>query len=328
MTRATPQPARFAAFYKLVDKKVIAGQLCRYARAVELAAQASVDAEALFGGNSLVVAELHMSGCDSLNSSAVDASGAEKEALRRQTWAELLSVVAFLLRRLEGNTLLPGTIREEELHYEAHSQAVAKKEKNEPVLPPALLRTAASSMGYRLLLCAVYLGLNHLPFPSPAAEQRCVESFVLQSLDVVPRTAGIQAGLALNEADIVAFMEKYMNIRFFEPAFCTAVLRKWRSVAVSSVLQARGVLQSGVAASEQDNARACFEARQRADIAKHGLRDCALSSCAKTEKTVKEFAGCSGCRSVVYCCLEHQARWTGGRTKKLAERRRRRGARC
>ena len=25
------------------------------------------------------------------------------------------------------------------------------------------------------------------------------------------------------------------------------------------------------------------------------------------EKTVKEFAGCSGCRSVVYCCLEHQA---------------------
>ena len=28
-----------------------------------------------------------------------------------------------------------------------------------------------------------------------------------------------------------------------------------------------------------------------------------LPSCSKTEQTVKEFAGCSGCRSVVYCCL-------------------------
>ena len=65
------------------------------------------------------------------------------------------------------------------------------------------------------------------------------------------------------------------------------------------------MLQTGIAAFQQDHAE--FEARQRADIATHGLRDCALHSCTKTERTVKEFAGCSGCRSVVYCCLEHQA---------------------
>ena len=74
---------------------------------------------------------------------------------------------------------------------------------------------------------------------------------------------------------------------------------------MSSVLRARGVLQTGIAEHEQDNAE--IKARQRADIAKHGLRDCALPSCSKTEKTVKEFAGCSGCCFVVYCCLEHQA---------------------
>ena len=96
-----------------------------------------------------------------------------------------------------------------------------------------------------------------------------------------------------------------MNPRDYDPAFCASVLRKWRSEAVSSVLRARGVLQSGIARSEQS--RAEFEALKRADIAKHGLRDCALPSCSKTEKTVKEFAGCSGCRTVVYCCLEHQA---------------------
>ena len=74
---------------------------------------------------------------------------------------------------------------------------------------------------------------------------------------------------------------------------------------MSSVLKARGVLQTGIAKDEQS--RAEFDERQRADIAKHGLRDCALASCSKTEKTVKEFVGCTGCRSVVYCCLEHQA---------------------
>ena len=96
-----------------------------------------------------------------------------------------------------------------------------------------------------------------------------------------------------------------MNPRTYEPAFCAAMLRKWRSNAVSSVLRARGVLHNGIAAVQQDTAE--FEARQRAVIAKHGLRECALPPCPNTEKTVKEFAVCTGCRSVVYCCLEHQA---------------------
>ena len=72
-----------------------------------------------------------------------------------------------------------------------------------------------------------------------------------------------------------------------------------------NLLQVRGVHSTGVANSQMLTVE--FEARQRDDIAKHGLRDCALTSCSKAETTVKEFAGCSGCRSVVYCCLKHQA---------------------
>ena len=47
--RAPPPADQLAAFYKLVDKEVIAGQLCRYARDAELSAQAALQAEALFG---------------------------------------------------------------------------------------------------------------------------------------------------------------------------------------------------------------------------------------------------------------------------------------
>ena len=305
--RAPPPPYQLAAFYKLMDKQVIAGALCRHAREAELSTSAAVHAEALFGGeDSLVVANLRMSESRALNNLALGASGAEREALVRRGWSVLVSLIPLLLRRLEANTLLPGGIREEELDYTAHVQAAITKAINKPASPPAVLRAAAAAMGYITLLLAMFRSLDLLKLPWwPAAQKRLVESFVLQGLDVVPLTAGIPANLIAGEDRLVAIIEEDMNPRAYDPAFCAAVLRKWRSNAVSSVLRARGVLQTGIAKAEQS--RAEFEARQRADIAKHGLRDCALPSCSKTEKTVKEFAGCSGCRSVVYCCLEHQA---------------------
>ena len=128
--RAPPPPDQLAAFYKLADKRVIASVLSRHARAVDLAAQASVDAAALFGDDSLVVAELDMSRCTNLVCSAGDASDAEKQALYRRSWALLLSAIPILLRRLEASTLLPGTIREVELDYAERTQAVGRKAKN------------------------------------------------------------------------------------------------------------------------------------------------------------------------------------------------------
>ena len=305
--RAPPTPDQLATFYKLVDKKVIAGLLCRQARNAELSAQAAVQAEALFGGDSLVVASLRYSESAALAGLAVAASGAEREALLRRSWAALVSLIKPLLRRLEADTLLPGTLREDELDYVVHTHTTARKAANVlPVPPPAALRVLASTMGYTTFLNAMYRSLDLLRIPNWTAAQRTmVESFVLQGLDVIPRTAGIPANLIPEEDRVVMITETHMSPRYYEPTFCAAALFKWRSDAVSGVLRARGVLQTGVAKHEQNKAE--FQARQRADIAKHGLRDCALPSCAKTEKTVKEFAGCSGCRSVVYCCLEHQA---------------------
>ena len=101
----------------------------------------------------------------------------------------------------------------------------------------------------------------------------------------------------------MAMMETHMKPQNFEPSFCASVLRKWRSSAVADVLRARGVLQTGVAAHQENIAD--FEARQRADIEKLGLRECAWPSCDKVERTVREFKQCSGCRSVWYCSPEH-----------------------
>ena len=309
MTSRAPPPAdQLTAFYKLADKSMIASVLCRHACAVDLAAQAAVEAAALFGGDSLVLADLQMVGSENLSCSALDAKGADQEALYRQSWALLLSALPIFLRRLDAGTLLPGTVWDEKVSYQVHAQAVVKKARNKSAAAPAIMLEAGSAMGYNLLVRAAFTSRNHLmhPHPSwPAAERRSVEVFVFQALDVIPRTAWMPAGFAPFESHVVALIEQRMNPRHFEPAFCASVLRKWRSEAVSSVLRARGVLQTGIASCEEN--KADLDARQRADVAKHGLRDCALPSCAKTETTVKEFAGCSGCRSVVYCCLEHQA---------------------
>ena len=104
---------------------------------------------------------------------------------------------------------------------------------------------------------------------------------VFQALDVIPRTAGLHAHRFVGENAVLTLIKKDLSPLKYAPAFCAIVLRKWRSSVVSSVLRARGVLQTGIAKHEEFNAE--FDARQRDDIVKHGLRDCALLSCSKTE---------------------------------------------
>jgi hypothetical protein len=46
--------------------------------------------------------------------------------------------------------------------------------------------------------------------------------------------------------------------------------------------------------------------RGAADIARHGLRACALPDCAQTELRPKTFKVCGRCKAAAYCCAAHQ----------------------
>jgi hypothetical protein len=46
--------------------------------------------------------------------------------------------------------------------------------------------------------------------------------------------------------------------------------------------------------------------RAAADVARHGLRPCALPGCGATEASPKAFKVCGRCRAAAYCCAEHQ----------------------
>ena len=49
------------------------------------------------------------------------------------------------------------------------------------------------------------------------------------------------------------------------------------------------------------------ETSRRADVAKHGLKECALPSCGKREASVGQHKRCSACRCAWYCSAEHGA---------------------
>ena len=293
------------AFFMLVERVVTASLLSRHARCAELSDRAAKHAERLYGDNSLVVADLRVVEALSLRELArASTSLSEQDALLQRAWASLVPVHALLLRRLDVNTLLPGTIKEKEVTYCARLQAFALKAKDEPVPSDADLRGVGVAVGYETLLKAVITTLGLLSdLRGSALPWESAHSFVLTALDAIPRTAMMQYKLS-NEDALVEMMETYMKPQNYDPSFCAAVLCKWRSSTVADVLRTRGTLQTGVAAYQEGVAE--HEARRKADIEKIGLRECAWPSCDKVERTVREFKQCSGCRSVWYCSPEHQ----------------------
>ena len=300
-----PPPEEVSAFFTLVVKVAAAAALSRHARCAELCHEAAKHSERLWGNNSLVVADLRVGEAIALREIArASTSLSEQEALMRNAWAILGPIHALLLRRLADNTLLPGTIKEEEVMYHARLQAFLRKAHNAFVLPKAVLRGQGVVLGYDLVKAAsiTLAFLSVLQGAAPSRES--AQSIVLTALDAIPRTATAQF-IAANEGALVTTIETHMKPQpqNFEPSFYAAVLRKWGSSAVVNVLRARGVLQIGVAAHQGSLAE--HEVRQRADIEKIGLRECALPACDKVERTVREFKQCSGCRSVWYCSPEH-----------------------
>jgi hypothetical protein len=51
--------------------------------------------------------------------------------------------------------------------------------------------------------------------------------------------------------------------------------------------------------------RDAIDARGAADVARHGLRSCALPSCNSAEPAPKTYKLCGRCRGVAYCCAAH-----------------------
>ena len=205
--------------------------------------------------------------------------------------------------------------------YYARSQAFARKSQGKPVPPAAALEGLGVSLdtqrcGRRVSYTGFALGATRLCAAAGECSRFCFDSVGRHPTNGNDREQETERDESCGEHSNGETPQNY------EPSFCTAVLRKWRSSAVADVLRARGSLQTGVTATQEMMAE--FSACQHAD-ANIGLRECAWPSCEKVERTVREFKQCSGCRSVWYCSPEHHTLDWGAHKKdcqKLDEARR------
>jgi hypothetical protein len=101
--------------------------------------------------------------------------------------------------------------------------------------------------------------------------------------------------LALRSADAGGWLERLQSVGLSR-AHITALARVAPAV-VQNLEQCK-----------RAEALTSAERRQRgaADVARHGLRACALPECAQTEPHPKAFKLCSRCRGAAYCSAVHQ----------------------
>ena len=77
----------------------------------------------------------------------------------------------------------------------------------------------------------------------------------------------------------------------------------WQRLQRSGVLQARSI-DEGIAELALD--LEAFHAAVQSSLTAPGLRTCALPGCGAREAHPTHFKSCAACRTVVYCCREHQ----------------------
>jgi hypothetical protein len=289
--------------------------LGRFARACELLQRALAVADATLPRDSLVIACLlddikkSRRGCAATVCMNSGASSQQqfRDRLTAALHADALLLaasqrcLALLHARWRAGTLLAAHTAQERAYFEACVDA------REPV-PHALI-------GAQMYIDRAEEALATWPRLAAPAEEAA-------------RLAGVhgalQATLALHARGLLAparddrhgtvevktFLEHALDEESALPQLRTAGLLATEEAVLQSLLEARRndvpqrtLAQATVEFTQQARRTAQLSA---ADVARHGLRRCALPSCAAQEPHPKLFKLCGRCHAAAYCCKQHQ----------------------
>jgi hypothetical protein len=138
-------------------------------------------------------------------------------------------------------------------------------------------------------------------------------ALILQALDLLSKPRALESSVLPDEMTLLQTLLYFEEEGHFEliaasfPA-CSSQLQQvrdaWARVKTTGVLHRRGLLCRDMT-SVLDQRRRDQEAAD-ARQARRGLRSCGLASCGATEVHVDHFKRCSACKTIVYCCKEHQ----------------------
>jgi len=193
--------------------------------------------------------------------------------------------------------------------------------KNLGVLPMRLLgrRSCLGTIGTCLLLIPSWACFGTLGFFEEECSATQFEAFtqvVMHGTDLMqlprshgktPMAAEIVCADRLSSTFVAdaASGVPYLQTRGLAAPLVQLLTAAWERLQRSGVLQARGLLTER-RRREMSAVREKAVAGIRTAMAAPGLRSCALASCGAKEAHPQHFKSCAACRTVVYCCREHQ----------------------
>jgi len=285
------------------------------ARAAEKFSRAAEEAEqACPHPDSLVTCALRIEQLNSLlrHASSPAAPADADDALREACLRLLPSVLAVVERRKAAGTLLPGSCSPVE---EAYHMAVKRHDLEHcqgcpQAIAAELAAVLAKYVGLETYFCVaanVAYMLCDLDFLKSAfvlsdEQKHAAYLFLASAVDLMTPQRDYE-GWLFGEPELVNHLRDLIpalsELDNPEAKLCAA----WRRVLRSGVLRARGI-DEGIEASNQLDAS--IRAATRADLAAGRLQQCALACCAARESHASQFKRCGACRTVCYCCREHQ----------------------
>ena len=325
---AAPSPDAVQAFYELFQKGASASSQRRFLRAAEYFGRAASAARALCGengGHCVVHALLWQSGVliDHLQTSG---------SLDGAMWLEAQRLVAecrrILNARLSANTCLVGRCFAVEEDFFAryalimaevaglalnpNIEALAQSMKGE-VGCDACMTTAVR--GFAFVYPGSLFGPAHPRIELNGVALKEAQTFVLRC---VGNMSTARHSARTSERKFAEEVRDLLASDRLELPFKADLARAWERPALQNALRARGVFEEKDLAIRTKFSET-LEKKVAADREKHGLRWCALPSCAKQETHVFDFKACSACKAVVYCSAEHGAlHWSQSHRKECA----------
>ncbi len=299
----------------LMDKEHHARAGEKWALAIAAAQQASGDAAA--AEECLVVAFLRAKRAEALarhtRSPGALPRGEAAVAVREALFVVLPAAQAAVQRRRADGTLLAAAAdargAAERAWFDTHvarkaarrGDNVAKERKQAPLFGYVAYLQVVDALN-----CALSVAIAAGVVCSEASTDGHV-AFVISGLDLMataPRPV-LRTEATVQEMAVVMTVRRAAAAGAGDPRPAARALRAgWLRLQTSGVLRQRG-LDAGVDRAVRAWEVECEEAKAAAGPPQ--LRSCALPGCAASEPHPTAFKFCGACKTVHYCCKEHQA---------------------
>ena len=334
--RPAAAPEAVAAFYALHDKGLAAVLQGRVLRAAEYYGLAADAARNLWGTESLCVVQELLHQVAQLLKNSRRAS--HSEATRTCEEARLLVAECrrVLTARATAGSLAPGRcFEEEEASYNRMRVKLVEVGARRALsaAEEAALAECKAVIGFESCLeCAQYTVILLFPIIQSAADQPLVPlageeraaalGFVYFCLEKWAQATHPSETEERELAELLRKLLAYQPRPAEQPlnAELGDLERRWSRPVLQASLRVRGALDtlddSVYTAFNWAHTVEHLQKTQADEVLKHGLRWCALPSCAIQEVHVFDFKACSACKAVVYCSAEHGAlHWARGHRK-------------